>query len=286
MPCGCEFKQSGSSITESGLPPIEIDFYNLPSCDLVWDMLGKGYSRGVFQLEKGLGKKWVEQLKPKSIEDLSALAAIIRPGCLDSIVDGKSLTQKFVDRKNGREDSVPDHESLRELLKDTEFILIYQEQTIKIACDVAGFTLGEADFLRKGIGSKDSKIIQSLKKPFLDGCKNVGKIDDKSAEVLFGFIESSSRYSFNKCLCPSTTVETMEGYKTLNEVRVGDLVNSPNGFVEVINVYDNGLKEVYEVFLESGKSIKCTLDHKFLCEDGKVRELYIILAENFKIVTN
>lgn len=80
FPCGCKFKQFDSTIKpEDKLPPLEIDWYNLPDCPLVWEMLSKGYSKGVFQLEKGLGKKWVKEVNPENIDDLSALAAIIRP---------------------------------------------------------------------------------------------------------------------------------------------------------------------------------------------------------------
>lgn len=268
LPCGCKFKQFDTTIKADGLPPIEIDFYSLPSCKLVWDMLGEGYSKGVFQLEKGLGKKWVKELKPESIDDLSALAAIIRPGTLNNIVNNKSLTQKYVDRKNGKEEATPFHESLKILLEDTFQILVYQEQTIKIACEIAGFTAGEADGLRKGIGTKDSKIIQGLKTPFLDGCKRVGKIDDKSAEELFGFIEKSSQYSFNKCLSPTSLVTTPKGVQQLSSIKPGDMVFTPYGFINVLNIYNQGKQRLFNVTFENGSSIKCTLNHKFQTKEG------------------
>ena len=117
-------------------------------------LFAEGKTKGIFQLESNLGKAWAKKLAPSNIEELSALIAIIRPGCLKAYVDGKSMTQHFIDRKHGREDVTYLHESLEEILAPTYGVLVYQEQSMRIAQKIAGFDLQEADELRKAIGKK------------------------------------------------------------------------------------------------------------------------------------
>ena len=119
-----------------------------------WQLFAEGKTKGVFQLESNLGKSWSKKLAPNTIEELSALIAIIRPGCLKAYVDGKSMTQHFIDRKHGREEVTYLHESLEEILAPTYGVLVYQEQSMRIAQKIAGFNLEEADELRKAIGKK------------------------------------------------------------------------------------------------------------------------------------
>ena len=97
-----------------------------------WQLFAEGKTKGVFQLESNLGKSWSKKLAPSNIEELSALIAIIRPGCLKAFVDGKSMTQHFIDRKHGREEVTYLHESLEEILASTYGVLVYQEQSMLI----------------------------------------------------------------------------------------------------------------------------------------------------------
>lgn len=286
MSCGCKFKQFGTRAKDcDGLPPIEIDYSNLRDCAKTWALLSTGNTKGVFQLEKNLGQHWCKEVQPWNLEELAALTALLRPGCLNSFIEDKSITQHYADRKNGVEEAIPFHPALEEILKGTHQVITYQEQVMRIANEIAGYTLGEADVLRKAIGKKDAKLMQSLKKSFIDGCVKVGHINEKTASELFDMIESSNRYLFNACLSLDTLVETEDGKKTIDEIKIGDMVNSPDGFIEVVNVHDNGLQEIYEITLESGKTIKCTLDHKFLCENGEILPLYEILYRKYSIVT-
>ena len=163
-----------------------------------WQLFAEGKTKGVFQLESNLGKSWSKKLAPRNIEELSALIAIIRPGCLKAFVDGKSMTQHFIDRKHGREEVTYLHESLEEILLPTYGVLVYQEQSMRIAQKIAGFNLEEADELRKAIGKKKADLMAQVKKKFISGAKKVGMVNKEEAEEIFGWIEASSRYAFNK----------------------------------------------------------------------------------------
>ena len=134
-----------------------------------WDLICSGKTKGVFQLESNLGKSWAKRVKPRNIEELAALISIIRPGTLKAIQDGKSMTQRFVDRKNLKEDITYLHPSLKPILKGTQGVLVYQEQSMQIAQQLAGFSLQEADNLRKAIGKKKADLMAKVKKQFLKG---------------------------------------------------------------------------------------------------------------------
>ena len=163
-----------------------------------WNLICEGRTKGVFQLESSLGKVWAKKVKPRSIEDLAALVSIIRPGCLKAIVDGKSMTQHYVDRKNESEEVTYVDESLEPILKNTQGVLVYQEQSMKIAQKIAGFDLQEADDLRKAIGKKKAGLMAKIKTKFINGAKNESIVSKEAAEEIFGWIEKSSRYAFNK----------------------------------------------------------------------------------------
>tara|TARA_B100000749_G_C18446852_1_gene474624 strand:+ start:1431 stop:3017 length:1587 start_codon:yes stop_codon:yes gene_type:complete len=163
-----------------------------------WDLICAGRTKGVYQLESNLGKSWAKRVRPKNIEELAALVALIRPGCLKAIVDGKSMTQHYVDRKHGQEEITYVHESLEPILKSTQGVLVYQEQSMEIAQKIAGFNLEEADNLRKAIGKKQADLMARIKKRFIEGAVNESIVSREAAEEIFGWIEKSSRYAFNK----------------------------------------------------------------------------------------
>ncbi len=163
-----------------------------------WKLFAEGKTKGVFQLESNLGKSWSKKLAPNNIEELSALIAIIRPGCLKAYVDGKSMTQHFIDRKHGREDVTYLHEALEDILMPTYGVLVYQEQSMRIAQKIAGFNLEEADELRKAIGKKKADLMAEVKKKFISGAKKTKIVNKQEAEEIFGWIQASARYAFNK----------------------------------------------------------------------------------------
>lgn len=287
MPCGCSFKILGPPpLPKCDLPSLEVDWDNVPlDCKATYDLISSGKTKMVFQLEKGGGRQGSKELKPDKIEDMSALGAVLRPGASSNFdQDGISTTKHFYLRKNNLEEIKPYHPVIDEILKDTYGCLIYQEQSMKIAEAVAGFNKQEADNLRKAIGKKLAEEMAKVKKWFIDGAKKAGILTDAQAEEVFGWIQESQRYSFNKCLSLDTIVETTDGLKTLEEVEIGDFVKTPEGFSEILDKIDNGVKELYEVTLESGKTIECTLDHIFLCENMKEYPLWKILKLKLKIM--
>lgn len=291
--CGCSFPIFDETIKEQdGLPSMEIDFNNLNyQCPRTWSLLSSGRTKGIFQLEKGLGKNWSAQLQPVSIEELAALISIIRPGCLKAFVDGKNMTQHFVDRKFGRSDFEYFHEKAKPVIESTYGIITYQEQTLALAKIFAGFDLVKADILRRAIGKKKADVMAEMRSIFINGCRETGIISDGDAIALFDIIEKSNRYSFNKCWSLDTTVQTPVGIKVLDDIQIGDMVLAPKDndltedeFVLVEDKIYNGEMELYEVTTESGKTISCTLNHKLLCEDMQMRTLEEILRDGWQIM--
>ena len=197
--CGCRFPITDKST--DGMPKIDfsinMDAINF-ECSRTWEMLSSGNTKGCFQLESRLGQSMARKLKPSNIEELSALISIMRPGCLEAIRDGKTVSNHFIDKKNGQESIDYFNPALEPILKTTFGEMVYQEQAMEIAQKIAGFDLQEADQLRKAIGKKKPEEMAKLKKIFIEGCKKTNLASENEAEQIFSWIEKSQRYSFNK----------------------------------------------------------------------------------------
>lgn len=172
----------------------DIDNYNDKE---TWDLICSGKTKGVFQLESKLGQNWAKRSKPRNISELSDLVAIIRPGTLDTIVDNKSMTKHYVDRKSGKDEIKYIHPALEPILKNTQGVLVYQEQAMRVAVDIAGFTETEADALRKAVGKKDAALMKQVKEKFIVGAISKGVVNEADAHSVFDLIQASARYSFN-----------------------------------------------------------------------------------------
>jgi len=194
--CGCAFDVLDQDNLKVSFDPIHSPI-NL-ECPKTWSLISDGNTKGCFQLESRLGKTMSKKLKPENIEQLSALISILRPGCLEAFRDGKSVSNHYIDKKNGQESVDYYHPALEDSLKTTYGEMIYQEQAMQIAKQIAGFNLQEADSLRKAIGKKKPEEMAKLKKKFIKGSKKLQIVSDKEAEEIFGWIEKSQRYSFNK----------------------------------------------------------------------------------------
>lgn len=249
----------------------------------VWNLISRGMTKGLFQIESQLGVEWCKKVKPQNILELSDVISLVRPGPLES-----KMSDSYVKRKFGKEPITYVHPALEPILKNTWGTLVYQEQAIKIAEKLAGFNPVEADTLRKGIGKKDTETLSKCKTMFIEKAVAFGLINKEEAEEIFGWIQKSVRYSFNQCLSPETIVETKDGFKKLGDITVNDYVKAPvnnrDKYIKVLNVFDQGEQYVCEVRLSSGKQITCTLEHKFLCEDKIIRRLWEIIAENHKMM--
>ena len=170
---------------------LEIDIENIPLDDKkAYELLQNANTTGVFQLESSGMKRYLKQLSPNNLEDVIAMVALYRPGPMDWIPD-------FIARKHGLKKIKYLHPKLEPILKKTYGVAVYQEQVMQMAQQLAGFTLGEADVLRKAMGKKIMDLIQEQKIKFIDGCVKNG-IDKKTAGDIFVFIEPFAGYGFNR----------------------------------------------------------------------------------------
>ncbi len=176
----------------------EIDITAIPLEDKrSFRMLQNAETTAVFQLESRGMKELIKRLKPDCFEDIIALVALFRPGPLQS-----GMVDNFIDRKHGREEiSYPDaeyqHECLKEILNPTYGIILYQEQVMQIAQEMAGYSLGGADLLRRAMGKKKPEEMAKQRAVFAEGSKN-NSIDPDLAMKIFDLVEKFAGYGFNK----------------------------------------------------------------------------------------
>jgi len=169
----------------------KINIENIPLDDkATYRLLQKGETVGVFQLESSGMQRYLKQLKPTTLEDIIAMVALYRPGPIQFIDD-------YIAGKHKKKKVEYLHPKLKPILEKTFAIPVYQEQIMKIAQELAGFTLSEADVLRKAIGKKIKKLLMSLKEKFIEGMKK-NEIKEEIAQKIWHWIEPFARYSFNK----------------------------------------------------------------------------------------
>jgi DNA polymerase-3 subunit alpha len=169
----------------------DIDYYNLPLDDQkTLELFGKGETTGVFQFESSGMKHYLRELKPSKFEDVIAMVALYRPGPMDWIPD-------YIAGKHGKKKITYLHPKLQPILDKTYGVAIYQEQVMQIARELAGFTMAEADVLRKAVGKKIKELLEEQKQKFIDGCVKNG-INKELAQKIFAFIEPFAGYGFNR----------------------------------------------------------------------------------------
>jgi DNA polymerase III subunit alpha len=170
---------------------IALDLWKLPDKDpKTCELLGRGETVGIFQFESQGMQDNLRKLRPEGIEDLIAMNALYRPGPMDSI-------PTYILRKHGREKVDYQHPMLETILKITYGVITYQEQVMRIAQEMGGFTLGQADILRKAMGKKDAEKMEAMRVKFLEGAKN-RKVDEKTAREIFDRMAKFAEYGFNK----------------------------------------------------------------------------------------
>ena len=170
---------------------IEVDIENLETTvPEAYKPLEEGLSAGVFQLESSGMRDVLRKLAPDSIEELTALISLYRPGPMGNIPD-------YVERKWGRQEISYPHPMLEDILKETYGIIIYQEQVMEIAKVLSGFTLGDADLLRRAMGKKDQAEMNRQKGKFIDGAVERG-VDADQASGIFDLVNEFAGYGFNK----------------------------------------------------------------------------------------
>lgn len=172
---------------------IDINLDDIPLDDEnTFEMIRSGATAGIFQLEGSGMTSLIRRVQPDRFEDLVALLALYRPGPLES-----GMADDYVERRHGRQKITYPHPSLSEVLDETYGLPIYQDQVMLMAQALAGFSLAEADILRKAMGKKNKDIMASLREKFMEGCASKG-ISESSAVQSFSDMEKFSRYGFNK----------------------------------------------------------------------------------------
>ena len=171
----------------------KFDIESIPlNDDKVFKLLSSGKTMAVFQLESSGMRDLIKRLKPTKFEEITALLALYRPGPLNS-----GMHDEFVDRKHGDSPVTYPHELLEEVLEETYGVIVYQEQVMEAARVLAGFSLGQADILRRAMGKKKKEEMEEQREIFVKGCvKN--NIKEKNAEQIFDLINQFAEYGFNK----------------------------------------------------------------------------------------
>jgi len=171
----------------------EVDINEIPLDDKkVYKMLSKGNCAGIFQLESEGMRDLVKRLKPENMEDITALLALYRPGPL-----GSGMIEDFINRKKGIIEIKYAHPRLEPILKETYGVIVYQEQVMKIASELAGFTLGQADILRKAMGKKQKGVMEKQRELFIKGAQK-NNIKKNTAAEISDLIAYFAGYGFNK----------------------------------------------------------------------------------------
>ncbi len=242
--------------------------------DDTYRVLRAGRTGGVFQFESPLATDVLKRMRCDRFDDLVASNALLRPGPLDA-----GMHNVYIKRKRGEEPVSYALPELETILSNTYGVITYQEQVMRIAQVLAGISLAEADVLRKAVGKKDAELIK----------KELGKFETKAVakghdaaiiKEIAGQIETFGRYGFNKCLVGDTEIfdassgrmvriaDVYERRASLTSVATCDTDTLALHEGRVLDVMDNGIRPVFTLRTESGRSITATANHPFLVHDG------------------
>ena len=281
---------------DSNLDPNIIDFDDKAVYENVYH---KATTRnaGVFQLTSGGAQKLFERAKPGSITDIAALTSIYRPGPLAAGVD-----KIYVEAKANPHEIRYEHPLVKQVLQDSYGTIIFQESLMELCHVVAGFPKPECDKVRKNVlkrqaGNKEeaAKKAKAMRDDFVNGAVKNG-LAEKTANDLWDKILFFSGYGFNKTCSQDTEIDiySMRGEflctKQIKDVESGEYVRSRDEssgedvFVEVVVRHDHGVLDLVEVTLDTGDTVKCTMDHKFRTTCGKMLPLKTILEKGMSIV--
>ena len=275
---------------------LDIDIEKIPLEDKkTFELLANAESIGIFQLESSGMRDLLKKLKPERFEEIIALLALFRPGPI-----GSGMLDDFIRRKHKTTSIKYDHPLLEPILKDTYGIIVYQEQVMKIVSELAGFSLAEADTLRRAISKKTPEIMAEARHKFINGAQK-NKIDKETADKIFSLIEYFSGYGFNKCVAGSTeiieadtgeAVTVEELYRDKKFIKTFSC-NEENLKIipqKIKDIVCNGFKKVYRLKTALGKEIVVTDNHPFLTMSGwkELRELKVgdMIATPRKIPLN
>lgn len=278
-------------IKDSGKEIIDFDYeiYDKKTYDLISD----GDTFGVFQLGS-TAVNVCKKVKPKNIDDIALISALVRPSSKDSIPAVLDV------RNENKKVSLP-HKDLERSFGNTYGIGLYEESLLFLAGDFSGWDLNEADKLRKLTKEKgkNPEKVKQWKEEFIESAYKRGHSKEFADEVWGKYVESFQGYGFNKSVTEDELVNifTLEGKfiisKPIKDIQPGEFVRSRNEetgediYIEVIRNHDHGELEVVEVELETGEKVKCTMNHKFrVQETGEMLPLWKIIELGYSMVVS
>ena len=179
-------QQRGESVQLAGIPTSD----RVPQAKAAYDLLSAAETFGVFQLEGAGMRRYIRELQPNSVNDVAAMIALYRPGPREHI-------STFIEAKHGRQQVRYPHPALKDILDETYGVIVYQDQVLLIAREFGGYTLGEADILRKAMGKKIPEVMAAQREKFISGAVGKGYSAGLATEI-FNLIEPFAGYAFNK----------------------------------------------------------------------------------------
>ncbi|MCK5832744.1 DNA polymerase III subunit alpha [bacterium] len=232
-----------------------------------FEMISHGDTLGVFQFESEGMTRYLRKLHPDRIEDMIAMNALYRPGPMDFI-------DEYIKRKHGKAVEYP-HKTLEPILKETFGIIVYQEQVMQIARELAGFSFGQADILRRAMGKKKLDVMMAMREEFIKGAENK-KIDKAIAKKVFDMMGEFARYGFNKS---HSAAYSVVAYQTAylkahyrNEFTAANMTNEIDNHDKLYQLIENARHHDIEVFIvDVNRSLP-----EFVVENDKI--LYGIAA--------
>jgi len=257
-------EETARLIEESGRPRPDVSAFPIDD-PAAYKVFQDADTVAIFQFESSGMRDYLRKLKPTVFNDLVAMNALYRPGPMENI-------PYFIDCKHGRAEARFEHSDLEPILKSTYGVFVYQEQVMQAANALAGFSMAQADELRRAMGKKRPEEMEAKRQQFVEGCKK-RKIPQQKAEKIFATMEKFAGYGFNRCVTSNSLLcNALSGERTT----VGELFSSQRSFVvhalgddwklrprRVTNVVWNGRKPVFELRTHLGHRIVATDNHPF-----------------------
>ena len=271
---------------------VDIEPYAIEDYDEeTYNTLANGNLTGVFQMEtSGTARRLILDIKPKSIEDLSAISAINRPGPLQAGLDKQYITNKL---NNCPPDELPNQ--VAEILKASYWTLIYQEQILALFTDLAGFDSKTADDIRRAMGKKKLSVLEVYEPKFIQGCQDVGGLTAAYAEDLWKDILGFADY----CLAANTKIylplEDKQAdnsiaaiVKSQRKATVISATSNDDPFLlaqPISQWHSKGIKDVYRYYFEDNSYVDCTPEHRFLSSNNAMVEIEKLYVQNKELKT-
>lgn len=261
----------------------DIDVFSIEDFDeKTYNLMSAGLLAGMFQMEtSGKAKQLIQDINPTSIDEISDISALNRPGPMQAKLD-----VQYIDTKNNGFSDTDMPPVVEEILKDTQYTLIYQEQIMALLNKMAGFTLKEADDARRAMGKKKKEVLEAYYEQFISGSKANG-ISETYADSLWSDIMGFADY----CLHGLTKIYTIEyGYIEIEKIVKGKipatvLSMGPNGIVKqkIKQFWDKGVKPCY-TYTCGDIIVTSTEDHKFLTQAASMQEIDIIYKNDLSLL--